>query len=68
MENKREPLFHIVKRDTLSAKEAFVIRAVAIVAAENEKAADKALGRIKVTYNVLEPLLDFRNNADIHPQ
>lgn len=30
---KREPLFHIVKRDALSFKQAFVIRAIAIIAA-----------------------------------
>ena len=33
---------------------------VAIVAAENEKAAIKAIKLIKVKYNVLEPLLDPR--------
>ena len=33
---------------------------VAIVAAENEKAAEAALSRIKVTYEVLDPVLDFR--------
>lgn len=32
-ENKREPLFHIVKRDALSFKEAFLIRAAAIIIA-----------------------------------
>ena len=35
----------------------FVGDVVAIVAAETEEAAEKALGRIKVTYNVLEPVL-----------
>ena len=44
---------------------------VAIVAAENEKAADKALKLIKVKYNVLEPLLDFTKATDnpiiVHP-
>lgn len=30
---KREPLFHIVKRDALSFKQAFAIRAIAIIAA-----------------------------------
>ena len=38
----------------------FVGDAVAIVAAEDEKAAQKALKLIKVEYQVLEPLLDFR--------
>ena len=32
-ENKREPLFHIVKREALSFKQAFMIRAIAILAA-----------------------------------
>ncbi len=38
----------------------FVGDVVAIIAAENEKAALKAMKLIKVTYDVLEPLLDFR--------
>ena len=46
--------------------------AVAIVAAENEKAAEKALKFIKVQYNVLEPVLDFRKAKDneilVHPE
>ena len=45
---------------------------VAIVAAESEEAADKALRRIKVTYDVLEPVLDFRCAKDnpvlVHPE
>lgn len=45
---------------------------VAIVAAENEKAAKKALKMIKVTYDVLEPVLDFRSAKDnpilVHPE
>ena len=45
---------------------------VAIVAAENEKAADKALKMIKVTYDVLEAVLDFRTAKDnkilVHPE
>ena len=32
-DKKREPLFHIVKRDALSFKESLAIRAIAIVAA-----------------------------------
>ena len=50
----------------------FVGDVVAIVAAENEKAADTALSRIKVTYDVLEPVLDFRTAKDnpvlVHPE
>ncbi len=45
---------------------------VAIVAAETEEAADKALKLIKVDYEVLEPLLDFTKALDndivVHPQ
>jgi len=50
----------------------FVGDVVAIIAAENEKAAVKALSLIKVTYQVLEPLLDFRQSKDssnlVHPE
>ena len=50
----------------------FVGDVVAIVAAENEAAANKALERIKVTYDVLEPVLDFRTAKDnpvlVHPE
>lgn len=45
---------------------------VAIVAGENEKAVDRALKLIKVKYQVLEPVLDFRKAKDnkilIHPE
>ena len=45
---------------------------VAIVAAETEDAADKALKMIKVDYEVLEPLLDFTKALDnpivVHPE
>ncbi|MGO5136228.1 xanthine dehydrogenase family protein molybdopterin-binding subunit [Clostridium butyricum] len=45
---------------------------VAIVAGENEKAVNKALNLIKVKYEVLEPVLDFRkakdNNILVHPE
>jgi len=45
---------------------------VAIIAAENEKAALKAMKIIKVKYDVLEPVLDPRkaldNNILIHPE
>ena len=50
----------------------FVGDVVAIVAAENEKAAQTALSRIKVEYDVLEPVLDFRTVKDnpvlVHPE
>lgn len=45
---------------------------VAIVAAETEEAANKALSRIKVTYDVLDAVLDFRTAMDnpvlVHPE
>lgn len=45
---------------------------VAIVAGWDEKSIDKALGLIKVKYDVLEPLLDFREAKDnkiiVHPE
>lgn len=45
---------------------------VAIVAAENEKAANKALKLIKVEYEILEAVLDFRTAKDnailVHPE
>ena len=50
----------------------FVGDVVAIIAAENEKAAEKAKKLIKVKYTVLEPLLDFRHALDnpvlVHPE
>lgn len=50
----------------------FVGDAVAIVAGETEKEVDKAMKTIKVTYEVLEPILDFRKAKDnpilIHPE
>ncbi|WP_294164800.1 xanthine dehydrogenase family protein molybdopterin-binding subunit [uncultured Senegalimassilia sp.] len=50
----------------------FVGDVVAIVAAESEKAAQTALSRIKVEYDVLEPVLDFRTAKDnpvlVHPE
>ena len=46
--------------------------AVAIIAAETEKAAEKAMKLIKVKYEVLEPVLDFRTAKDnsvlVHPE
>ena len=45
---------------------------VAIVAAEDEATANKALSHIKVSYQVLEPVLDFRAAKDnpvlVHPE
>ena len=50
----------------------FVGDPVAIVAAENEKAADAALKVIKVKYEVLEPVLDYHTAKDnpvlVHPE
>ena len=45
---------------------------VAIIAAEDEKAACKAMKLVKVKYNVLEPVLDFHKAKDnpvlVHPE
>lgn len=45
---------------------------VAIVAGWDEKSVDKALSMIKVKYDVLEPILDFRESKDnkilVHPE
>ena len=45
---------------------------VAIIAAENEKAAQRAMQLIRVEYDVLEPVLDFRKAKDgailVHPE
>lgn len=50
----------------------FVGDPVAIVAGEDEKSVNKALKLIKVEYEVLEPLLDFRKAKDnailVHPE
>lgn len=50
----------------------FVGDAVAIVAGETEEAVDRSLKMIKVKYEVLEPLLDFRKAKDneilVHPE
>jgi len=50
----------------------FVGDVVAIIAAETEKAALKAMGLIKVKYEVLEPVLDFHKALDnpvlVHPE
>ena len=50
----------------------FVGDPVAMIAAETEKAAQKAMGLIKVKYELLEPVLDFRTAKDnpvlVHPE
>lgn len=50
----------------------FVGDAAAIVAGETERAVDEALKKIKITYEVLEPVLDFRTAKDnpilVHPE
>ena len=50
----------------------FVGDVVAIIAAEDEKAACKAMKLVKVKYNVLEPVLDFHEAKDnpvlVHPE
>lgn len=50
----------------------FVGDVVAIIAAETEKAADRAMKLIKVSYEVLEAVLDFRKAKDnpvlVHPE
>lgn len=50
----------------------FVGDVVAIIAAEDEKAACKAMKLVKVKYNVLEPMLDFHKAKDnpvlVHPE
>lgn len=50
----------------------FVGDVVAIIAAEDEKAACKAMRLVKVKYNVLEPVLDFHKAKDnpvlVHPE
>ena len=50
----------------------FVGDAVAIEAGETEEAVDRAMKMVKVTYEVLEPVLDFRSAKDnevlVHPE
>ena len=50
----------------------FVGDVVAIIAAETEKAARKAMKLVKVEYEILEPVLDFRTALDtpilVHPE
>ncbi len=59
-------------RYILDQRVRFVGDAVAIVAGENEKCVDRALKMIKVQYEVLEPVLDFRTAKDnpilVHPE
>lgn len=50
----------------------FVGDAAAIIAGENEKSVDRAMKLIKISYEVLEPVLDFRSAKDhnvlVHPE
>jgi len=59
-------------RKILDERLRFVGDAVALVAGSDEKCVDKALKLIKVEYEVLEPLLDFRKAKDnavvVHPE
>lgn len=59
-------------RKILDRRVRYVGDAVAIVAGENEKCVDKALKMIKVEYEVLKPVLDFREALDnevvVHPE
>ena len=59
-------------RKILDERVRYVGDAVAIVAGENEKCVDRALKMIKVEYEVLEPVLDFRKALDnevvVHPE
>lgn len=59
-------------RKILDERVRYVGDAVAIVAGENEKCVDKALKMIKVEYEVLKPVLDFRESLDnevvVHPE
>lgn len=59
-------------RKILDQRVRYVGDAVAIVAGENERCVDKALKMIKVEYEVLEPLLDFRealtSDIVVHPE
>lgn len=59
-------------RQIIDRRVRFVGDVLAIVAGENEEAVDKALTRIKVEYEILEPVLDFRAAKDhkvlVHPE
>ena len=59
-------------RYILDQRVRFVGDAVAIVAGKDEKCVDRALKMIKVQYEVLEPVLDFRTAKDnpilVHPE
>ena len=59
-------------RYILDQRVRFVGDAVAIVAGVDEKCVDRALKMIKVQYEVLEPVLDFRTAKDnpilVHPE
>ncbi|MFR9210783.1 MAG: xanthine dehydrogenase family protein molybdopterin-binding subunit [Intestinibacter bartlettii] len=59
-------------RKILDERVRYIGDAVAIVAGENEKCVDRALKMIKVEYEVLKPVLDFREALDnevvVHPE
>lgn len=59
-------------RYILEQRVRFVGDPVAIIAGETEKVVDMALKRIKVTYEVLEPVLDYHTALDnpilVHPE
>ena len=66
------PEFSPYDRLILDRHVRFVGDVVAIIAAENEKAALKAMKLIKVKYKILEPVLDFHQAKDneilVHPE
>lgn len=66
------PEFSPYDRLILDQRMRFVGDAAAIIAGEDEKAVDKAMKLLKIKYQVLEPLLDFRQAKDadiiVHPE
>ena len=66
------PELSLYDRKILDERVRYVGDAVAIVAGENEKCVDRALKMIKVEYEVLKPVLDFREALDnevvVHPE
>lgn len=66
------PEFSPYDRRILDSRVRYVGDAVALVAAETEAAAEEALRRLKVEYNVLEPVLDIHSALDneilVHPE
>ncbi|WMI79961.1 xanthine dehydrogenase family protein molybdopterin-binding subunit [Anaerotignum sp. MB30-C6] len=72
MAGQTYPEFSPYDRYILEDRVRFVGDAVAVVAAKDEKTAEKALKLIKVEYEVLKPVLDFRTAKDnqtiVHPE